>query len=330
MDPTLFLYGAIFLATLLLIEGLYYFVHDGQRGQFDANRRMRMLSAGKDPKAVFNLLRRPASEKAHYFGPVGQLYTGLNDRITRAGLTIPTNRFIAIMGALAIFAYVGFRLVALRHATISLPVSINLAGVPVALLVGVGIPLLYLSIRRARRLRAFAEQLPDALDVMVRSLRAGHPVNAAMRLVTQEMPDPTGTEFGLAVDEMTYGLEFRDALQNLAARVDLPDLKYVIVSISIQHETGGNLAETLSGLSSIIRDRFRMFKKIRALSAEGRYSARLLCALPFCVVGVLFLIRPEYYLSVADDPIFSVGVAMALVLMSVGMFVMHRMVNFRV
>ena len=231
MERIFFLYGAVFLATLLLVEGVYYLFQDSRRGQLGANRRVRMLSAGKDPKAVYGQLRRQTSDKASFFGPFGHLYASLNDRITRAGVVIPTSRFIAVMASLTAFFYVGFRLVAVKHAAIPLPFSTTLIGVPAALLLGVGIPLLYLSVKRARRLRAFAEQLPDALDVMVRSLRAGHPINTAMSLVTKEMPDPLGTEFGIAVDEMTYGLEFREALENLSDRVDLPDLRYVIVSI---------------------------------------------------------------------------------------------------
>jgi tight adherence protein B len=165
---------------------------------------------------------------------------------------------------------------------------------------------------------------------MVRSLQAGHPISAAISLVSKEMGDPIGTEFGIAVDEMTYGLDMREALYNMGRRIEIQDFQYVVVSINIQHETGGNLAEVLRNLSTVIRDRFRMFKKIRALSSEGRLSAIVLSFLPFAVGAIIFTGNPGFYLNVADDPLFLPMMAAALGLMLAGIFIMYRMVNFRV
>ena len=130
-----------------------------------------------------------------------------------------------------------------------------------SVLFGIIAPIMHLKTMRANRVKKFSEQLPDALDIMVRSLQAGHPISAAMSLVSKEMSDPIGTEFGIAVDEMTYGLDMRDALESMGRRMEVQDFQYVVVSINIQHETGGNLAEVLRNLSTVIRDRFRMFKK---------------------------------------------------------------------
>jgi tight adherence protein B len=196
--------------------------------------------------------------------------------------------------------------------------------------VGVAGPIFFLKFKKMKRLKLFVEQLPDALDIMVRSLQAGHPVSAAMTLVTKEMPDPIGTEFGIAVDEMTYGLELREALANLGDRVDVEDYQYVVVSINIQHETGGNLAEVLHGLSTVIRARFRMFKKIRAISAEGRLSGKILAIMPFGFAAFTFTTKPGYYLSAVDDPLFWPLVGAALALELAGIFIMYKLVNFRV
>ncbi|HMB76971.1 MAG TPA: type II secretion system F family protein, partial [Kiloniellaceae bacterium] len=151
-----------------------------------------------------------------------------------------------------------------------------------------------------------------------------------LRLVTEEMPDPVGSEFGIAVDEMTYGLELRHALENMGERIGQSDFKYVVVAINIQHETGGNLAEVLSNLSSIIRARFRMFQKIKALSAEGRMSAWVLSILPIVVLLLLSILNPAYYTAVMDDPLFWPVAGVALGLMTFAIYLMYRMVNFRV
>ena len=198
------------------------------------------------------------------------------------------------------------------------------------LMVGFLVPIVYLMSRKATRLRKFSEQLPDALDIMVRSLQAGHPISAAISLVCKEMEDPIGTEFGIAVDEMTYGLAIHEALENMGRRIEVQDFQYVVVSMNIQNETGGNLAEVLRNLSTVIRDRFRMFKKVRALSSEGRLSAVVLSFLPFAVGALIFVGNPGFYLSVIDDPLFLPIMGGALGLMLDGIFIMYRMVNFRI
>ena len=146
------------------------------------------------------------------------------------------------------------------------------------------------------------EQFPVALDVFVRGLRAGHPIAAALDLLTVEMPDPIGTQFGIAVDEVTYGAELRDALQNMAERWDLEDMRMFVVSLSVQSETGGNLAEILENLSEVIRERQSMMMKVRALSSEGRMTAMMLTILPVFTFVTLFLFNPRFFLDVANDP----------------------------
>ena len=142
-----------------------------------------------------------------------------------------------------------------------------------------------------------------------------------------------GTEFGIAVDEMTYGLDLRQALENLGKRVDhknCQDFQYVLVSINIQHDTGGNLAETLAGLSKVIRDRFQMFKKIRVLSAEGRLSSKILAALPILFLLFMITSKPEFYTAVIDDPLFWPIIFLAAGLQIIGILIMRKLVNFRV
>ena len=328
-DSIFLVYGAVFLAALLLVEGLYYLFADGRGGRDAVNRRMRMIEGGATTREVFKTLRRKPREKIDLLGPFSNLGEKLDRLIQQTGLTVTMSRVLVMMCALTVLTFFGI-IVSTRSGV----VAGSLVGVltVLALSFGVGVagPIIFLNFKKAKRLKLFAEQLPDALDIMVRSLQAGHPVSAAMTLVTKEMPDPIGTEFGIAVDEMTYGLELREALANLGDRVDVEDYQYVVVSINIQHETGGNLAEVLHGLSTVIRARFRMFKKIRAISAEGRMSAKILALMPFAFAAFIFASKPNYYLNVTDDPLFWPLVGVALALELAGIYIMYKLVNFRV
>jgi tight adherence protein B len=192
------------------------------------------------------------------------------------------------------------------------------------------LPYLYLIYKKSARLKEFGEQLPDSLDLIVRSLRAGHPVSAALSLVAKEMPDPIGSEIGIVVDEMTYGLDLSEALRNLAARVPHEDLRFLVVTIQIQYMVGGNLAEVLGNLSQIIRDRYQMFAKIRAVTAEGRSSAILIGILPMVFAGFMILTNPQFFSNVIDDPLFWPMVGGGVALMLMGQFIIYKMVNFKV
>ena len=328
-DTIYLLYGVIFLALLLLIEGLYYLFADGRAGQDAVNRRIRMLESGVGSREVFDILRRKPKKRFAFLGPVSNFIGEIDHLIQQSGLTLSLRRMGLMMIAISVLAFVATLIMA-RSAAIPTGWSLTLVAFVLGVLIGVLGPYYFLRYQRSKRLKLFGEQLPDALDVMVRSLHAGHPVSAAMNMVTSEMPDPIGSEFGLAVDEMTYGLDLRDALTNLGDRIDLEDFQYVVVSIHIQHDTGGNLAEVLHGLSTVIRARFRMFKKIRALSAEGRLSAKILSALPVVFGGLIFLSKPDFYLKVTDDPLFLPFMGVAIVLELLGIYIMYKLVNFRV
>ena len=328
-DTIYLIYGAIFLAALSSFEGVYYLLTDGRVGRDAVNRRMKMLESGATTREVFQTLRREPRDKVSFLGPLSNWGARLDNLIQQTGMTLSIQRLLLMMAALTVGCFV--TAVMLTRGGL-LSGSVTVIGI-IALLsiaVGVAVPITFLKYKKGERLKAFAEQLPDALDVMVRSLQAGHPVSAAMTLVTKEMPDPIGTEFGIAVDEMTYGLELREALANLGDRVDVEDYQYVVVSINIQHETGGNLAEVLHGLSTVIRARFRMFKKIRALSAEGRLSAKILAVLPFAFSALTFSNKPHYYINATSDPLFWPLVGVALCLELIGVYIMYKLVNFRV
>ncbi len=329
VEPIYLLYGAIFLAALLLVEGLYLLYLDTHGGARAVNRRMSMLATGRDSQQVFEHLRRKPTSHAERLGMFGAWFIRFDRLIAQSGLTISAGRMLLVMAGLMVTCFL-FMLYFTNSGTLPGEPAALVGWLLLSIIVGVLAPIFYLRSLRSKRIKLFSEQLPDALDIMVRSLQAGHPISAAISLVSKEMADPIGTEFGIAVDEMTYGLDMREALQNMSRRIEVQDFQYVVVSINIQHETGGNLAEVLRNLSGVIRDRFRMFKKIRALSSEGRLSAVVLSFLPFAVGALIFTGNPNFYLRVLHDPLFLPLMGAALGLMLAGIYIMYRMVNFRV
>ena len=321
IDPIYLVYGAIFLFVLLLVEGLYYFVADSRRaGGSAVNRRLQMLAAGQEAEEVLSKLRRAKRDSeggVSWMGP----FVRLDRLIMQAGYTTSVTRMLVIMGVIGGFTFL------FLAAVMAVP---PVRSIVVALVAGGVLPILFLMYKRKRRFKRFLEQFPDTLDLVVRSLRAGHPVSAAMTLVAKEMNDPIGTEFGIVVDEMTYGLDLHDAMHNMGERIPIPDLHYLEVAINIQHGVGGNLASVLAGLSAVIRERFNMFKRIKALSAEGRLSAIVLSALPVVVFGAVWVLNRKYFVDVMDDPLFPILVGSGAGMLLVGVAIIWKMVNFRV
>lgn len=330
IDPLYLVYGAMFLTVFFLVEGLYYFLGRGAAGRKNVNRRMRMLAGEADTKKVLESLRRAAENRWEHLGAFGIALSRLDRMVTQSGLNVDIKKMLLIMVAVGVAIFFGLVVLAARTPVIPFGLPTLLLAALVAMVMGVLGPTAYLAILKKRRLKKFGEQLPDALDMMVRSLRAGHPVNIAMGMVATQTADPIGSEFGIAVDEMTYGLELREALANVGDRVDLPDFNYVVVAISIQHDTGGNLAEVLGGLSAVIRARFRMFKKVHALSSEGRFSAKMLSALPFAFAVMTYTSKPTYYLNVIDDPLFFQVAGGAVFLQIIGVIIMQKLINFKI
>jgi tight adherence protein B len=217
----------------------------------------------------------------------------------------------------------------------------TLLGVPIAIgrimmvaafavAVGAFLPIMFMQFKANRTRKKMQDQFPVALDVFVRGLRAGHPIAAALDLLTVEMPDPIGSQFGIAVDEVTYGAELRDALQNMAERWDLDDMRMFVVSLSVQNETGGNLAEILENLSKVIRERQSMMMKVRALSSEGRMTAIMLTVLPIFTFCLLFTFNPRFFLDVANDPWFIPGFLILIAMYVSGFIMIRRMVDLKV
>ncbi|QBQ98309.1 type II secretion system F family protein [Paraburkholderia pallida] len=200
-----------------------------------------------------------------------------------------------------------------------------LAAISVAVL-----PLVWVQGRRARRLRQFERQLPDACDMLARSLRAGHAFAAAIQMVGLEFAEPMGGEFRYTFDEINYGVSLNDALTNLARRMPIHDLRYFVIAVLVQREAGGNLAELLDSITMLVRERFKFFDKVRVLCAEGKLSAWVLVLLPFVTAGAMLVINPGFLEVLWQDPAGLRVVQVALVLMVIGVFWIRRTVRIRV
>jgi tight adherence protein B len=176
----------------------------------------------------------------------------------------------------------------------------------------------------------FQRQLPEALEMIGRSLRAGHAFSSGLKMVCEEFDDPIGTEFQRTLDEINFGVSVPDAMKSLGNRVDCPDLKFFVISVIIQRDTGGNLAEIIDTMGHIMRERFKLYGKIRILTAEGRLSALLLCILPFVMVVVINFLNPKLIRILNDDPMGRFLAAIAIVLMIIGILISRMMVRIRV
>ena len=322
--------GCTFGAVLLAIEVLVSYLARNRADGNAINLRLRMINEGRSREQTMTLLRRrPTMLPAGLPTFVSRFAAKLERTLMQAQVTLPTGRLMLglLLGPFAIFFIVILIMMGL-DAGISMGRLLMVAVF--AVVIGAVIPIMLLQFKATATRKKMEEQFPVALDVFVRGLRAGHPIAAALDLLTIEMPDPIGSEFGLAVDEVTYGAELRDALQAMADRWDLDDMRMFVVSLSVQSETGGNLAEILENLSHVIRERHSMMLKVRALSSEGRMTAIMLTILPVGTFSALFVLSPAFYLDVADDPAFVPGFVTLIVMYCIGFYIIRRMIDLKV
>jgi tight adherence protein B len=318
----------IFCAVVLAVEETVRLVLSSGDQNKRVNRRLTMLASGMQHAEVYSSLVRKPTLPFDSDPSLVQLYERFALYCRQAGLQMSPFQLLTYFAGIALVIWL-FSLFTL-HASDFLGAALNASITFVASIVIVGLGAwIWLVRRRAKRLRALEDQLPSALDIINRALRAGHPVVSAVQLASDEMGDPIGSEFGLIVDETTYGFEFKEALGNFARRSGSADAKFFAVSVGVQSETGGNLAEVLEGLSAVMRGRATLSKRVKALSSEGRISAIILTALPVFLVAFMLLISPTFYTSKFADPIFWPSVGAILALYLVGWILIHRIINFR-
>ena len=320
-------FGAVVLAAE---SGLRWLASN--RSESQAIRgRLKVIGRSGSRGEQSNILRRTDSTVPEGLPPAIDRFARRLDRMlmqARTPIQTPRLLLIILLAPVAIF----FGLLLLMSVSWGIGISFGriVISATFAGVLGAAIPLMYVNWRATRIRKKVQEQFPVALDVFVRGLRAGHPIAAALDLLTVELPEPIGPEFGGVVNEVTYGLELRDALQNMAERWDLEDMRMFVVSLSIQSETGGNLAEILENLTKVIRDRQAMMMKVRALSSDGRMTAVMLTVLPLFTFTLLFVFNPGFFLDVANDPWFIPGFSFLIVLYLIGFFTIRKMVDLKV
>ena len=313
----------IFIVIILLIEAAYAGVMRFNESESrNLKKRLRTLSAGGCELGEIDIVRRRILSEVPWLNRSLLKITRMRelDRLLeQANTNMPLGFFILLSFLLAAIVLAGGTII-----------RMNLFIIVIFAVLLASLPFLYLLSLKQKRMVKFQEQLPDALELIARALKAGHAFSGGLKMVAEEFGDPIGTEFRKTLDEINFGIGVDQAMKNLAYRVDCPDLQFFVVSVIIQRETGGNLAEILEKIALLIRERFKLYGKVRTLAAEGKLSAVILIALPFLIALYFFVIQPEYIGLLFRDP---VGIAMligASIMMLIGVFMMRKMIQIRV
>jgi tight adherence protein B len=317
-NPIYLFYLLVGLSAAMFAEGAYLLAYNKASYRKNINRRLKVLDSKTDRESVLVQLRRERGLTAA--GDYRLPLVNFNQLLLQSGVKLGLSKLAMIAGFLAVGG---------------LTAGLIFDGNPIHALFfgafcGGALPILALKFCRSSRQKKFATQFPDAIDVITRSLRAGHPVPVAIGMVAREMADPVGTEFGIVTDEITYGADLESAMRSLYHRVGSDDLPLFVTAVAIQGSTGGNLGEILANLSRVIRERFKMRRKIKSLASEGRASALILSSLPFGMFAIIYFLVPNFYGDVWHESLTKVGLALAGCWMGIGNFIMYRMVNFKI
>ncbi len=314
------IYGLIFVAVLALVQGIYLTVF-GKSISLNSrvNRRLEMLERGAGREQVLEQLRKEMSQ--HMKSRSIPLYAILAEKAQKANIAFSPSQLIMVMGILSVVSFVLL--------TFGTSASLIIRSV-LAVLMGVGAVFIWVNNTAKKRLGMIEEQLPDAVELMVRSLRVGHPFTSAMQIVAKEVPDPLGSEMGVISDEAAYGRDVGEALKQMAERLDMQDLRFLAVAVTIQQTSGGNLAEILDGLAKVIRARFKLFRRVKAITAEAKWSGMFLSGFPIVALVMINVIQPNYYDDVKETAVFIPACLVVAAFLVANVFVMKALVNIKV
>lgn len=316
----LLIYLLVFVSVIILVQGIYLLVF-GKSIALNrrVNRRLELLADGGRAE-VLERLRKESNQHRAAKGKL-PLYSIFADKAQKANIAFSPRQLMAVMAGLSIFA---FLLLTVLTQT-ALPTRLALA-----LGMGIGAVYLWVAQRASKRIKMAEEQLPDAVELIVRALRVGHPFVSAIQTVAREVPDPLGSEFGIVADEAAYGRNIADSLRDMAERLDMQDMRFLAVAVSIQQTSGGNLAEVLEGLAKVIRARFRLFRRVSAITAEPRWSGIFLSAFPLVILVLILIFAPDFYDDVKDKPSFVPTALVVFALLGVNVLFMKIMTTIRV
>ncbi len=314
------IYIGIFIGIVMLVEGVYLAIF-GKSISLNArvNRRLSMLEKGGSREDVLAKLRK---EMDQHKGSVKlPLYTLIADKAQKANIAFTPPQLMLVMLGLGVAAFLGLTIMTTAAFPIRLLVSIGM---------GVGGVFFWVNSKAKKRLAMIDEQLPDAVELMVRSLRVGHPFISAINTVSKEIADPLASELGVIADEAAYGRDISESIRAMAERLDSQDLRFLAVAVGIQQTSGGNLAEILKGLAEVIRARFKLFRKVKAITGEAKWSGTFLSVFPLLALVGINVMQPDYYSEVMGTPVFIPACAVVGVMLVVNMIFMKILVNIKV
>lgn len=320
MSAAPIIYILVFVAVVLLVEGLYLTIF-GKSISLNSrvSRRLAMLEKNSNRQEVLEQLRKEMTQ--HMNSKSIPLYSILADKAQKANIAFSPKALVGIMVLLSGVAYAG-----LSVGTEADPVVRG----AIAVFMGVGGVYFWVNRKAKQRVSMMEEQLPDAVELMVRSLRVGHPFSSAIGIVSKEVADPLGTEFGVIADEAAYGRDVSESLRAFAERMDNQDLRFLAVAVTIQQQSGGNLAEILDGLAKVIRARFKLFRRVKAITAEAKWSGMFLSGFPIAAGAMIQLVEPNYYDEVKETAYFVPAALIVAGFLTVNVIFMKMMVNIKV
>jgi tight adherence protein B len=325
ITTTLIVSIAVFVGVTALVLGLSFIMRGDKEAEVED--RLSVLIAGKkktnrtaeDAAQYAELLNSLREDGTSFVERLLSRYLNLRLLFEQADVHLPVPHFLIICG---IMAAVGFVLPTVA--------GMNVLFAPLVSLTLAILPIVWLLMKRKRRLRKFAAQLPEAMELISRALRAGHSLAAGMSLVAQEMSDPIASEFGHTFEEQNLGIPMEEALESLTHRVPNLDLKFFSTAVILQRQTGGDLAEILDKIGHLIRERFQIFGQVQALTGEGRLSGVVLLALPPVLFAVVYRMNPDYLMLLFTDPLGKKMLAGGIVMQLLGAIVIRKIVNIRV
>jgi tight adherence protein B len=315
---------AIFIVCLFLTETFRYAYINIRRPDLKiVRKRLKKLPSTAYHPGSIDILRRRRYSDIEWFNRVLKHVPGvrqLDDLVIQANLEYSAGFFLLLSPLLAMAGYFACQSALKGGGILPLLSAVVLGYVPFA----------HLLLKRKQRMKKFESQLPEALELIARTLRTGQAFVGGLSIVCEEFDDPIGTEFERTLDEINFGVSVPEALKNLAARVVCPDLRFFVVSVVIQRESGGNLSEIIENIATVVRERFKLLGKVRVLSAEGKFSAIILCLLPFLMAFVIYLLNRDYMTVLFEDPAGKYMIGAGMVMMSLGIIVMRKMIQIKV
>ena len=325
MDTKLIIFVVfVFIAAFFAIEGFYYWFtarYGAQATQL--KRRLDSISNNRDTQHLLyqGILKNRYADQAsplNQFLAKFKIINKLDDLMMQSGQLWTFKKFFQMSASAGVLG-----------AFLGLVSGLSFIFILCLALIAAAIPLTYLVIKKNKRLKKFEEQLPEALDSICRSLKAGHAFNSAFNMVGEEFPEPIASEFRITLEENKLGVSISDAMQNLAKRVPLTDLRFFVIAVLIQRETGGNLSEILSNISKVIRQRFTLGRQIGVLTSEGRLSAKILGIMPLVMLGLMSALNPKYATYMFYTPTGQYWLKVSFGMMLIGILWMRSIIKIK-